>query len=115
MKIAVRTYAGLEEILQSEIESITNKKPIIQKRAVSLEGEMEDPFETRRNKHLKLERLLNREVTMKQGEMEKILFSNPKMTQRNLVSIKSIQRKYGQSAVQMGHGGLIDQKPRINM
>ena len=44
MKIAIRTYAGLEEILQSEIESITNKKTIIQKRAVSLDGEMEDVY-----------------------------------------------------------------------
>ncbi len=44
MKIAIRTYAGLEEILQAEIHSITGKNATIQKRAVSIEGNMEDVY-----------------------------------------------------------------------
>jgi len=44
MKIAIRTYAGLEEILQAEIHSITGKNASIQKRAVSIEGNMEDVY-----------------------------------------------------------------------
>ena len=44
MKIAIRTYAGLEEILQTEIHSITGKNATIQKRAVSIEGNMEDVY-----------------------------------------------------------------------
>ena len=44
MKIAIRTYAGLEEILQTEIHSITGKNAVIQKRAVSIEGNMEDVY-----------------------------------------------------------------------
>ena len=44
MKIVVRTYAGFEEILKKEIEKITNSPVSIQKRAVTLNGDMKDVY-----------------------------------------------------------------------
>ena len=44
MKIVIRTYAGFEEILASEIQNITGKKPEIAKRAVTIEGENKEVY-----------------------------------------------------------------------
>ena len=45
MKVAIRTYSGLEEILQSEIQKITGKNTSIQKRAVTLDSaNMDDVY-----------------------------------------------------------------------
>ena len=44
MKIAIRTYSGLEEILQSEIHEITGKNASIQRRAITFDGEMDDVY-----------------------------------------------------------------------
>ena len=38
MKIIVRTYAGVENLLKSEIEKLTNKEVRLEKRAVSFDG-----------------------------------------------------------------------------
>ena len=44
MKIIVRTYAGVEELLKKEIEKLTNKAVLIERRAVSLDGNTEDLY-----------------------------------------------------------------------
>jgi putative N6-adenine-specific DNA methylase len=44
MKIIVRTYAGVEELLKKEIEQLTNKVVLIERRAVSLDGNTEDLY-----------------------------------------------------------------------
>ena len=44
MKIVARTYAGFEEILQSEILKITNIVAVIERRAVSFEGSKSDVY-----------------------------------------------------------------------
>ena len=44
MKIVIRTYAGFEEILASEIQNITGKKPEIAKRAVTIDGENKEVY-----------------------------------------------------------------------
>ena len=44
MKIIVRTYAGVEELLKKEIEQLTNKAVLIERRAVSLDGNTEDLY-----------------------------------------------------------------------
>ena len=44
MKIIVRTYAGVEELLKKEIESLTKKPVLVERRAVSLDGNTEDLY-----------------------------------------------------------------------
>ncbi len=44
MKIIVRTYAGVEELLKKEIETLTKKPVLIERRAVSLDGNTEDLY-----------------------------------------------------------------------
>ena len=44
MKIIVRTYAGVENLLKSEIEKLTNKEVRLEKRAVSFDGNTEDIY-----------------------------------------------------------------------
>tara|TARA_Y100000589_G_scaffold325145_1_gene362547 strand:- start:6421 stop:7566 length:1146 start_codon:yes stop_codon:yes gene_type:complete len=44
MKIVIRTYAGFEEILAKEIQNITGKKPVIAKRAITIEGENKEVY-----------------------------------------------------------------------
>ena len=44
MKIIVRTYAGVEELLKKEIESLTKKPVLVERRAVSLDGNTEDVY-----------------------------------------------------------------------
>ncbi|MBG15839.1 MAG: hypothetical protein CL853_05750 [Crocinitomicaceae bacterium] len=44
MKIIVRTYAGVENLLKSEIEKLTNKEIRLEKRAVSFDGNTEDIY-----------------------------------------------------------------------
>ena len=44
MKIIVRTYAGVEEFLKKEIESLTKKPVLVERRAVSLDGNTEDLY-----------------------------------------------------------------------
>ena len=44
MKIAIRTYSGLEDILKEEIQKITDKNVSVERRAVSLEGDIDDIY-----------------------------------------------------------------------
>ena len=44
MKIIVRTYAGLESLLQKEVEKLTGKEVEIEKRAISFDGATEDVY-----------------------------------------------------------------------
>ena len=44
MKIIVRTYSGVENLLKSEIEKLTNKEVRLEKRAVSFDGNTEDIY-----------------------------------------------------------------------
>ena len=44
MKIIVRTYSGVEQILKDEIERLTGKEVTIERRAVSFDGNTEDLY-----------------------------------------------------------------------
>ena len=44
MKIIVRTYSGVEQILKDEIERLTSKEVTIERRAVSFDGNTEDLY-----------------------------------------------------------------------
>ena len=44
MKIIVRTYAGVEELLKKEVEKLTKKPVLVERRAVSLDGNTEDLY-----------------------------------------------------------------------